>query len=341
MKGYPTIKLFRFGKESEYKGPRETDGIVSFLTDAAAGGAQKLTPASLEAALGKLRDDAPEPLVVFFASKPEDFEGGAQTLLGKKKPSPLGLAFAAAADSLSESFSFGWIADAAVAAAHGAPPGSVALLHPPALASKLEPAAMRVYAGEATAEALEAWVWSASLPLVGELTPRTKPRYDKAGLPLVRVALPTDWKDDPKGANYHLNRIRKAAAAFAGRASFAVVKPSSPLAELAEYGVASDKAAGSVTVQGPGGKRFACPTQWDPKAPAPVASFVELVLSGGVAPHVKSEPEPVGTDGGVVVAVGTTFDSVVADDKDVLIECVAIDPSSPFRRLGFHRTVLV
>jgi protein disulfide-isomerase A1 len=31
VRGYPTIKFFKHGKPQEYNGPRETDGVVSWL----------------------------------------------------------------------------------------------------------------------------------------------------------------------------------------------------------------------------------------------------------------------------------------------------------------------
>lgn len=295
---------------------------MSYMLDQASSGAAKVGAAELDVALLRLRDDAPEPLVVYFAAKASDYEGTAG-LLGKK-PAALAAAFAAAADELRESFSFAWTADPAALAAHGAAPNSVAVLQPPLL-GKSETGA--VYGGAAEADALAAWVWGASLPLVGELTPRTEPRYAKAGLPLARVALATDWRNDPKGANYHLNRLRKLAAAYAGRLRVAAVKPASPLAALAEFGVddAAAAAGPAVTVTDAKGKRYAAPAPWSAKDPAATAAFLDSFLGGAVAAHVKSEAVPAGPDNGVTVVVGRTFDDLVtgAVDKDVLVEFYA------------------
>jgi hypothetical protein len=180
-----------------------------------------------------LRDDAPESVVVLFAAKASDVEGG-EGLFGAK-PSALGEAFTAAAAKLRESFTFAWSADPEAAAAGGVKAGTVAVLHSPLLAGgKSEPAVVP-YDGAATADAIEAWLWPASLPRAGELTQRTASRYAAAGEPVVRVALPTDWRSDAKGANYWLNRLRRAAAAHPSL-RFVAVKPSSPLAQLSEFG---------------------------------------------------------------------------------------------------------
>ena len=112
VQGYPTIKLFRGGKDSEYKGPRDAAGIVSYMVDQASPDARKVTALELEALLVALRDGAPEPQVVFFAAKDSDVEG-TTGLLGTR--SKLGDAYLSLAAKLRDSFSFAWTSDPAAA----------------------------------------------------------------------------------------------------------------------------------------------------------------------------------------------------------------------------------
>lgn len=341
VSGYPTIKardcaplrllappltrpqLFRKGKDSEYNGPRQADGIVSYLIDQSAPGAKKLSAPEIEAQLLKLRDEAPEPLVVLFVAKESDFESTG--LLGSR--TKLASAFATLSETLREQFTFAYTADAAAAAAYGVQPGSVALLHSPLLAgSKLEPA-VKPYSGAADAAELEAFVWAASLPLVGELTPRSAPRYAKAGKTLVRVAVPTEWRSDAKGANYFLNRLRKVAAAHPALA-FAAVKPEAQLAQLAEFGLEAEAHKFSLTAEAMsaagGGAKYKGAGAWSPTDPAALVAFAEALAAGSLEAYVKSEPIPEGKANGVTVVVGKTFSDIVLDDsKDVLIEFYA------------------
>ena len=302
--------------DSEYNGPRQADGIVTYLQDQSAPGARKLaTLAELEAQLLKLREAAPESLLVLFAAKAGDVEG--------PSPSALGKAFLALSESARESFSFAWTADPAAPAAYGLTAGTVAFIHSPLLAgSKLEPAVRRF---EGAPSALADWVWPASLPLVGELTPRTAPRYGRAGKTMVRVGLNTAWESDAKGSNYFLNRLRKVAAAFP-TLSFVAVKPESPLAQMADFGL--DKAGEwSITAEAPplpGGPKYKADGVWSAKDSSALTTFAEALLAGGLEPYVKSEPEPEGLAGGVTVVTGRSFDRLVLDDsKDVFIEFYA------------------
>jgi len=283
---------------------------VSYMLDQASPGARKVSAAELAALRSALRDDAPESVVVLFVAKASDVEGG-EGLFGAK-PSALGEAYSALASKLRESFTFAWSADPEAAAAAGAAAGSVAVLHSPLLAGgKSEPAAV-FYDGAASADALEAWLWPASLPRVGELTARTAARYAATKAPLVRVALPTDWRADAKGANYWLNRLRRVAAAHPAL-RFAAVKPGSPLAALADYGVDASPDF-SVTAQHEG-RKYAAPGKWDPKAPEEsVAAFLAGLEAGSLEPHVKSGPLPEGgLENGVTVLVGKNFDAVGLD----------------------------
>ena len=320
VQGYPTIKLFRGGKDSEYKGPRDAAGIVSYMVDQASPDARKVTALELEALLVALRDGAPEPQVVFFAAKDSDVEG-TTGLLGTR--SKLGDAYLSLAAKLRDSFSFAWTSDPAAAAQHGVKPGTLAVLHSRLLAGKLEPGVVP-YSGSADADSMEAWLWPASLPVVGPLTQRSAPRYLKSGGLLVRVAVPNSWADDAKGANYLLNRLRRLAGKHAGL-RLVSMEPDSPLAGLTEFGVGSGAAGAlSVTAQSPEGAKYAMPGTWSPQAPEALQAWLSDLAAGKVETYVKSHPVPEGKEGGVTVVVGRTFDSVVLDDtKDVLIEFYA------------------
>jgi hypothetical protein len=291
------------------------------MVDQAAPNARKVTALELEALLVGLRDGAPEPQVVFFASKDSDVEGSSG-LLGSR--SKVGDAFLSLAERLRDSFSFAWTSDPAAAQQHGVKPGTVAVLHSRLLTGKLEPAAVAHTGSSADVDALEAWLWPASLPLVGPLTQRSAPRYLKAGGLLVRVAVPNSWADDAKGANYLLNRLRRVAGQHPGLRLVSMALDS-PLAGLTEFGIGSGAAGAlSVTAQTPEGAKYAMPGTWSPQAPEALQAWLKDLAAGKVETYVKSQPVPEGKEGGVTVVVGRTFDSVVLDDtKDVLVEFYA------------------
>jgi hypothetical protein len=293
-------------------------------SDQASPDARKVTAAELATALTVLRDDAPEPVVCLFVAKASDVEG-TTGLLGSRTKT--GDACLTLATKLRESFTFVWTADADAAAKAGVKAGTVAVLHSPLLAgSKLEPAVVPFAGASSDADALEAWLWGASLPLVGELTPRTAPRYAKAGAPLLRVALPTDWRADAKGANYWLNRLRRAASQHP-TLRFAAVKPSSPAAALSDFGLTPADAKFAVTLVH-GDAKYAVPDGmpaiWAPSDPVEsLAPFIAAFQAGKVEQYIKSEPVPAGKDNGVTVVVGKTFDAVVLDDTKGACGCDA------------------
>jgi len=55
-----------------------------------------------------------------------------------------------------------------------------------------------------------------------------------------------------------------------------------------------------------------------------IGTFIDDVLSGKIAPHLKSAEPPADNDGPVTIVVGKTFDSIVKDPtKDVLMKYYA------------------
>ena len=292
---------------SEYNGPRQEQGIVDYMLLQAAPGAKKVeSAAELEAAAAKLYSGtSPEPLIALFAESADQVEG--------KKKSALAEAFLAAADSHRETYTFVWTADPAAAAAYGQAARSVAALLPAAYKSK-EEAAAKPFPGKTTKEAISLWLQGgAALPLAGELSARSAPRYAASGKPLVRVAIPgLNFGSDAKGGNYWLNRLRKVAKAHPHFA-FVAVPPTYP--DLAEYGASGKEF--SVTVdEFPYGKKYVMEGAWSPKDDAaPLASFLGAIKDGKAEAYVKSEPVPAGPDNGVTVAVGRNFEQVVLDDS--------------------------
>lgn len=72
------------------------------------------------------------------------------------------------------------------------------------------------------AEALRIFLREKSLPLVSQLTYKTRERYTARAVPLVRVFFDVDYKLNAKGSNYYVNRVRKVAQEYVGKLSFAI-----------------------------------------------------------------------------------------------------------------------
>ena len=207
----------------------------------------------------------------------------------------------------------------------------MAVLLPSALKGK-EEQMVRPYKGKADAASLKAWLVSAVVPLVGELSSRSLPRYEALGKPLVRTSLPGfSFGTDAKGANYWLNRLRRVAKAHP---TLAFVGVADSYGDLREYG--KEGVAFAVTVEdySKNGAKYVMDGSWSPKDdPATLEAFLAQVEAGSLEAYIKSEPLPEGKANGVTVAVGRNFESVVLDDsKDVFIEfyapCAALPPRS-------------
>lgn len=70
VQGYPTLKIFRNGKEFEYKGPRDAPGIISYMQKQAGAASKPLkTVADAEQFTTNLKDDV--VLVAFFDNENE------------------------------------------------------------------------------------------------------------------------------------------------------------------------------------------------------------------------------------------------------------------------------
>lgn len=151
VRGYPTMKIFRHGSESPYNGPRETNGIVSYMKKQVGPSAKPITS---KAELDQFISD--DVSVVGYFTVPN---------------SDLGNTFRSAADALREQFRFGIVTDKQLLEESGFQQAVV--LH------KTFDEKKNVYTGSNNKEELINWVYSKSVPVAGEITKDNQDRYLK------------------------------------------------------------------------------------------------------------------------------------------------------------------
>jgi len=304
VRGYPTIKIFRRGKASEYDGPRDAPGIVKYVRSKAGPASRPLETqeAAQKFVSGNLEDG--RSAVVFFGNS----------------ASPLFAVFKELSNSNREDAKFGHVHDSAVQKSLGHDKEAVVIHLSPRFASKLEQS-VHVFTGE-TKQQLADFFNQHNLPLGGEITSENAHLYKNKGVPVVKVFANLDWQRDHKGANYLLNRIRKVAKEFQNKLSFAIMSKKNAGSDLKDLDMSNIETPFFIHDLKSGMKyRHDKEPVYTPEA---MKSFAEEFLAGKVEAFVKSEAIPENNDGPVKVVVGKNFQSIVEDPtKDVLLEVYA------------------
>lgn len=299
VSGYPTLKIFRNGEMSaDYAGPRQADGIVSYMKKQASPSHKELT--SLEEVENFLSKD--EHAVMGFFS-----ESG----------SALENAFVATASSLRDDFRFGFTREAEVIEKYSHK-DEVVIYQPPQLQTKLADSEV-TFEGEATVNDLSTFVKTNFMGIVGHRTMDNQ-KFFEAKRPMVVVYFDVDYVRNLKGTNYYRNRVIKVAKEFVGKLTFAISSWSEFGHEINEFGF--EKGDNPVVgIRDSKGMKYKMTAEYSPAA---MSQFAQDFLDGTVKPHIKSEPVPEDNDGPVKVVVGETFEEIVGDpEKEVLIEFYA------------------
>eukprot|EP01090_Pellita_catalonica_P018352 TRINITY_DN5898_c0_g1_i1.p1 TRINITY_DN5898_c0_g1~~TRINITY_DN5898_c0_g1_i1.p1 ORF type:complete len:463 (+),score=100.45 TRINITY_DN5898_c0_g1_i1:3-1391(+) len=289
VQGYPTLKIFKAGLELDYNGPRETDGIVSYLR-------KKFAPAVTEIATieGLDRFKGSGSVVISFESEiSEDFRNAADLI---------------------EDLVFGAVTESSVASSAGYENGIVLF--------REQDGAEVVFDGSLD---LTTWLQQRSLPVAGEMTPENAHKYGDADLPQLTIYFDVDWEKNVKRTNYYKRRAAKVGAEFEGQVLFAIAKIDM-VGDVSNYGVESEEALGEhlVTITSPGGAVYLFSDVFDKFSVSNLRDFTQQFLDGKLTRFLKSEPLPVNNDGPVTIVVGENFDEIVADEsKNVLIEFYA------------------
>jgi len=302
VRGYPTLKVFRHGNPTDYNGPREHKGIVSYM--------QKQVGASAKpiADVGEFKkfvedgyDKRDISIVGFFPQKSGDAYQN----------------FIKTADSLRDNFRFAEVNDKTVASEQGYSGEAIVVF-------KDFDDKRNVYGGSQSVTALTDWIYEKSLPLVGEFNKDNEARYKKRNLPIVKVYIDVDYKGgNLKRTNYYLNRIRKVAddASLSEKVTFAVVDRAAFKEEVAKFGLDSSKEVQVGIDDFSNSLKFKTSEEFSIES---LRTFVKNFIDNKLKPYIKSEPLPDNSNSAVKVVVGENFNEIVMDkNKDVLLEIYA------------------
>ncbi|KAI9010677.1 hypothetical protein DFJ74DRAFT_685329 [Hyaloraphidium curvatum] len=290
VKGYPTLKVFRSGSPTDYKGPRKADGIVSYMKKQALPAMSEVTAKNAETFI-----DSDKVVVVGFFT-------GADTAEYK--------ALLAVANKLRDDYIFGATVDEEVTAKHGVKSPAVVLF-------KKFDEGKNVFEGSWTEEDLSKFVVTSATPLMDELGPENYGKYVEAGLPLAYSFYSNDAERKAVAAE-----LESVAKQYKGKLNFVMIDGSKYGAHGKNLGLEESWPAFVIQVHDDNAKY---PFDQKQKITAEaIGAFVKDYVEGKLTPHLKTQPEPESQDGPVTVLVGTNFEKLVLDkEKDVFVEFYA------------------
>lgn len=324
VNGYPTLKIFRDGEESDpYEGPRTADGIVSFLKKQAG-------PASVELKtdeeLGKFITDKDASVVGFFADDKSTSQAE----------------FMKAASALRDNYRFAHTNSEDVLQNNGIDGEGVVLFRPPRLNNKFEDASVKFSEEKPTSSKIKRFIQDNIFGICPHMTDDNKNQLK--GKDLLVAYYNVDYEKNPKGSNYWRNRVMKVAKSFLDQGkklNFAVASKSTFSNDVSEFGL--DVSAGEapvVAIRTAKGDKYVMAEEFS-RDGAALERFLQDYFDGKLKRYLKSEPIPETNDGPVKVVVAENFDAIVNDDsKDALVEfyapwcghCKSLEPK--FNELG-------
>ncbi|KAH8602571.1 thioredoxin-like domain-containing protein [Bisporella sp. PMI_857] len=292
VEGYPTLKVFR-GEDniSPYSGQRKAPAIVSYMTKQSLPAVSLLTKETVE----DFKTADKVVLVGYFAA---DDKASNTT-------------FTTVAEKLRDSYLFGASNDAELAKAEG-------VSFPAVVLYKSFDEGKSIFAEALSAESIEQFAKTASIPLIGEVGPETYAGYMATGIPLAYIFAETEEERATLSA-----ALKPIAEKHRGAVSFATIDAKAFGAHAGNLNLKADQWPAFAIQDTVNNKKF--PFDQDTEiTEKSIGKFLEDFVAGKVEPSIKSEPIPETQDGPVQIVVAKNYESIVLDDtKDVLIEFYA------------------
>lgn len=295
IQGYPTLKVYRNGKDGEYSGPRKADGIISYMV-------KQSLPAVSDVTAANHDEFTKADKIVAVAYLPSNTAAPASE-------------FSAVADAHRDDYLFGIVADQDAAAAAGVTPPAIVVYR-----SFDEPRTEFPYPVSGTnKKELEGWLAELEIPYIDEVNGETYGTYAKSNKPLAYLFL------DPTSADKEaqIELVKPIAKKYKSKVNFVWIDA----IKFGDHG----KALNLVESKWPSfviqdlEKQLKYPyDQAKEITTESISEFLESYTSGKLQPQLKSQPIPETQDESVYTLVGKNFEEVALDDsKDVFVEFYA------------------
>uniref|UniRef100_A0A672ZFT1 Protein disulfide-isomerase n=1 Tax=Sphaeramia orbicularis TaxID=375764 RepID=A0A672ZFT1_9TELE len=303
VSGYPTLKIFRNGRESTpYDGPRSADGIYQYMK-------KQTGPDSVH-----LKTE--EDLENFVNHYDASIVGVFSDLHTSRLPE-----FLKAAGLLREQFRFAHSSNLNLAKKYGANSDCVLLFRPPRLSNKFEDSVV-VFTDYLTIGSLRRFIRDHIYGLCPHMTLENKDRLRVRDLLTAYYDL--DYHRNVRGSNYWRNRVMMVASKYLGRGlTFSVANKKDFLAELEDdfgLGTSDGGELPFVTIRTKLGQKYTMREEFTRDGQS-LERFLDDYFSGRLKPYIKSEPVPERNTAAIKVVVAESFNDIVNDpQKDVLIQ---------------------
>ncbi|GAB2209296.1 hypothetical protein Droror1_Dr00026506 [Drosera rotundifolia] len=298
IKGFPTLKILRNGGKivQEYKGPRDADGIVSYLKKQSGPSSNEIK--SAEDAVAVIGDDKVVIVGIFSEFSGEEFTN-----------------FTVLAEKLRSDYDFAHTLDAKLL-----PRGESSVSKP--VVRLFKPFdELFVDFQDFHVDALEKFVEGASIPTVTLFNkdPNNHPYVIKFfNKENTKAMLFLNLADETSSAVE--SKYRDVAEAYKGKdIGFLLGDLVDSQGALQYFGVKEEQAP-AIVIQTNDGKKYIKPNA----APEDVAVWIKEFEEGNLLPHKKSEAIPETNDEAVKVVVADTLDEIVFNSgKNILLEFYA------------------
>lgn len=310
VSGYPTLKIFRNGKDSApYDGPRTADGIYHYMK-------KQTGPDSVHL---QTEEDLQTFISHYDSSIIGVFSGADSSHLSE---------FLRAAGLLREQFRFAHTADVTLGEKYGVTSEGVLLFRPPRLANKFEDSVV-LFKDYLTIGSLRRFIRDHIYGLCPHMTVENRDRLRVRDLLTAYYDL--DYHHNIRGSNYWRNRVMKVASQYSGRGlTFSVANKKDFLSELEDdfgLGTSDGGELPFVTIRTKLGYKYTMREEFTRDGQS-LERFLDDYFAGRLKRYVKSEPVPERNAAAVQVVVAETFDDIVNDpEKDILIQFYS--PSCP------------